>query len=317
MIKPALTLHRVELFLAVLDTGGVARAARARHISQPAVTEHLRGLEAHLGLTLFERAGRSVRPTAAARALEPLARQAVQAVRQVERTARELLQVETGSLVVGASSTPGTYVLPGLLGRFRARHPGVTLTLRIENSRTIERWVMDGTADLGVIGEFPLLEGLTATPWVEDRLVLIVPRGHRLAARRTVRPSSLAGEALIVREEGSSTQRTAERYLAQQGGSPAPAMALGSTEAIREAVASGLGVAIVSRLTIPANDRRVRAVQLAGAPWRRHLLVIERAATALSPVAKRFREFLLERGSKRTQQSAVSKGSQQSASSTR
>lgn len=293
MIKPGVTLHRLELFLAVLDTGGVARAARAQRISQPAVSEHLRGLEGYFGVALLERSGRGVRPTAAARALEPFARQALQAVRQAERTAHELLQVQAGSLLVGASSTPGTYVLPGLLGRFHARHPGVTLTLRIENSRTIERWVTEGEADLGVIGEFPLGKGLDATPWIEDRLVLIVPRRHRLASRRTVRPAGLSGQALIVREEGSSTQRVAERYWAEQGATLTPAMALGSTEAIREAVAAGLGVAIVSQLAVPRNDPRIRTVELAGAPWRRLLLVIERAATPLSPAARKFREFLL------------------------
>jgi len=293
MAKPGVTLHRLELFLAVLETGGVAKAARARRISQPAVSEHLRGLERYFGVTLLERSGRGVRPTAAARSLEPFARQALQAVRQAERTARELLEVQTGSLVVGASSTPGTHVLPGLLGRFHARHPAITLTLRIENSRTIERWVTEGEVDLGVIGEFPLLPGLTATPWIEDRLVLIVPPSHRLASRRSVSPAALSGEALIVREEGSSTQRVAERFLAAGRGTLTPAMALSSTEAIREAVAAGLGVAIVSRLTVPENDRRIRTVQLAGAPWRRHLLVIERATTPLSPAARRFREFLI------------------------
>jgi len=293
MAKPGITLHRLELFLSVLDTGGVAKAARAQRISQPAVSEHLRGLEEYFGVALLERSGRGVRPTAAARALEPFARQAVQAVRQAERTARELLRVDVGSLVVGASSTPGTYVLPALLGRFHARHPGVTLTLRIENSRTIERWVSDGEVDLGVIGEFPLARGLVATPWIEDRLVLIVPRRHRLASRRSVSPPGLSSETLIVREEGSSTQRVADRYVTARGGSLTPAMALGSTEAIREAVAAGLGVAIVSRLAVPDGDRRIRTVELAGAPWRRHLLVIERAKTPLSPAARRFREVLV------------------------
>ncbi len=294
MAKPGVTLHRLELFLAVLETGGVAKAARAWRISQPAVSEHLRGLEQYFGVALLERSGRGVRPTAAARSLEPFARQALQAVRQAERTAHELTEVQAGSLVVGASSTPGTYVLPGLLGRFHARHPGITLTLRIANSRTIERWVTACEVDLGVIGELPLGQGLVATPWVEDRLVLIVPRGHRLASRRALSPARLSGEALIAREEGSSTQRIAERYLADRGVTLTPAMALGSTEAIREAVAAGLGAAIVSRLTVPSNDRRIRTVALSGAPWRRHLLVIERAATPLSPAARRFREFLFE-----------------------
>lgn len=299
-VKPGLTLHRLELFLAVLDAGGIGRAARVRRISQPAVSEHLRGLEEHFGVALLERSGRGVRPTAAARSLEPFARQAVQAVRQAERTARELAEVQVGSLVVGASSTPGTYVLPGLLARFHALHPGVTLTLRIENSRTVERWVAEGDVDLGVMGEFPLAQGLTASPWIEDRLVVIVRRGHRLASRRTVSPGHLRGEALIAREEGSSTQRVADRYLRARGAGVTPTMALGSTEAIREAVAAGLGVAIVSRLAIPPTDRRIRVLELAGAPWRRHLLVVERAAAPLSPAARRFREFLLKDGKRDT-----------------
>ncbi len=293
MAKPGLSLHRMELFLAVLETGGVAKAARARRISQPAVSEHLKGLEAYFGVRLLERSGRGVRPTAAARQLEPFVRQALQTVRQAERTAREIAEATTGSLTVGASSTPGTYVLPGPLGRFHARHPGVTLTLRIENSRAIERWVMDGEVDFGVIGEFPLLEGLTAQPWIEDRLVLLVPRGHRLAARRSVTPSALATEALIIREEGSSTQRVAARYLAERGVEVKPVMALGSTEAIRQAVAAGLGVAIVSGLAVPQDQGRVRTVRLSGASWDRHLLIIQRAATPLSPAAERFRQFLL------------------------
>ncbi len=293
MAKPGVTLHRLELFLAVLQTGGIAKAAKARRISQPAVSEHLRGLEEYFGVALLERLLFRSRPTAAARFLEPFARQAVQAVRQAERTARELTQVESGSLTVGASSTPGTYVLPGLLARFRDQHPGVVLTLRIANSGTIERWVTEGEVDLGAIGEIPLVPGLLATPWIRDRLVLIVPRGHRLSDRRTVRAAQLAHEALIVREEGSSTQRAAGRYLAQCGRTVTPVMVLGNTEAIREAVASGLGVAIVSRLAVPNNDRRITTIELAGQPRVRHLVLIERRATPLSPAARAFREFVL------------------------
>jgi DNA-binding transcriptional LysR family regulator len=291
--KPGLTVHRLELFLAVLDAGGIARAARARHISQPAVSEHVKGLEAHFGVPLFERAGRGVRPTAAARSLEPFARAAVQALRSAEQASRELAGLGAGSLTVGASSTPGTYVLPRLLGRFHARYPGVALTLQIENSRELEHWVAAGRVDLGVIGEAPLLGGLSATPLLKDRLVLIVPRRHRLAKRRVVQSRALIGEALIAREEGSSTRGVAERYFAALGLEFAPVMALGSTEAVREAVAAGLGVAIVSSLTVPRADRRIAALRLAGAAWDRDLLMVERIGGRLGPAATRFREFLI------------------------
>ena len=294
MAKPALTLHRLELFLAVLDEGGVGRAAKARNISQPAVSEHLQGLEAHFGVPLLERHGRSVRPTPAARALEPYARQAVGLLRGAERTAADLRGLRSGSLTIGASTTPGTYLLPAALGRFHAAHPGIALSLQISDTREIERWVSAGQVELGVIGEAPLVPGLAAEPWVQDELVLIIPRRHPLARHRSVRARALAGESYIAREEGSSTRGVAERYLTRSGVTLTPAMELGSTEAIREAVAAGLGVALISRHAVQTRDPRVVAVRLAGGRWTRDLLVVRRTGTPLGAAAAKFREFLLD-----------------------
>lgn len=294
MPKPGLTLHRLELFLAVLDHGGVGRAAKACNISQPAVSEHLQGLEAYLGVPLLERRGRSVHPTHAARLVEPYARQAVGLLRGAERAVADLRGLHSGSLSIGASTTPGTYLLPAALGQFHAVHPAITLSLRISDSREIERWVAAGEVELGVIGEAVLLPGLAAEPWVRDELVLIVPRGHPLSRRRSVRPTVLAGEPYIAREEGSSTRGVAERYLDRLGVSLKPAMELGSTEAIREAVASRLGVALVSRHAVLARDRRIVALRLAGSRWTRDLLIVQRTGLLLGPAAAAFRNLLLE-----------------------
>src|SRR6266508_2382673 len=153
MPKPGLTLHRLELFLAVLDAGGVAR-----------------GLAAHFGVALLERHGRGVRPTAAARTLEPFARQVIGLVRGAERSAEELRGIRAGALTVGASTTPGTYLLPSALGAFHAAYPAVTLSLRIGDTRELERWVATGEIEPGVIGEAPLVPGLAAELWVQDEL---------------------------------------------------------------------------------------------------------------------------------------------------
>lgn len=292
MAKPGLTLHRLELFLAVLDQGGVGRAARARHISQPAVSEHLQGLGDYFGVALLERRGRRVRPTPAARLLEPYARQTVGLLRSAEHALAELRGLERGALTIGASTTPGTYLVPPALGRFRARYPGLSLRLRIGDTREIGRWVMAAEVELGVIGEATLLPGMVAEPWGLDELVLIVPRGHALAARRAVRPAALADEPLIVREEGSSTREVAAHYLGRSGLTLEPAMELGSTEAIREAVAAGLGVAVVSRHVVQARDRRIVALRLAGPRWMRELLIVRRAGMPLGPAAAAFRELL-------------------------
>jgi DNA-binding transcriptional LysR family regulator len=293
-IKPGLTVHRLELFLAVLDQGGVGRAAQACHISQPAVSEHLRGLEAHFGVRLVERHGQRVRPTAAAHLVEPYARQALALLRTAEHVVDEVRVLRAGSLTIGASTTPGTYLLPAALGRFHAAYPGITLSLEISDTREIERRVAAGRVELGVIGEAPLVPGLVAEPWVRDELVLIVPRRHLFARRRAVHPRAIAGEPYIAREEGSSTRGVAERYLARRGVVLTPAMQLGSTEAIREAVAAGLGVAVVSRLAVLPRDRRIVTVRLAGPRWTRDLLIAQRAGMPLGPAAAAFRNLLLE-----------------------
>src|SRR5712664_2748884 len=162
MTKPGLTLHRLELFLAVLDAGGVGRAAQARRLSQPAVSEHLRGLEAFFGVPLFERAGRGIRPTAAARLIEPFVRQALGLVKSADQAAIELCGLRAGSVAVSASTTPGTYLLPEVLGRFHKAHPQIALTLRIGDTREVEQWVAAGSVELGVIGATPVSPGLTS-----------------------------------------------------------------------------------------------------------------------------------------------------------
>src|SRR2546423_3156167 len=123
MVRPGLRVHRVELFLAVWDHGGLGRAARACHISQPAVSEHLRGLEAHFGIRLVERHGQRVRPTAAARAVEPYARQALALLRTAEQAAGEGRGLRAGPLTSGATTTPRTHLLPARPGRVHAAHP--------------------------------------------------------------------------------------------------------------------------------------------------------------------------------------------------
>src|SRR5437879_64745 len=203
--KPGLTVHRLELFLAVLDHGGVGRAAQACHISQPAVSEHLRGLEAHFGVRLVERHGRRVRPTAAARVVEPYARQALALLRTAEQAAGEVRGLRAGSLTIGASTTPGTYLLPAALGQFHATYPGITLRLEISDTRDIERSVAVGQLELGVIGEAPLVPGLAAEPWMKDELVLIVPRGHPFARRRPVPARALTSQPYIARGARPST----------------------------------------------------------------------------------------------------------------
>jgi DNA-binding transcriptional LysR family regulator len=295
MAKPGLTLHRLRLFLAVLDQGGVARAASKEHISQPAVSEHLRGLEEHFGVRLFERVGRGVCPTASALQLEPYVRQMVKLLKSAEELASDLQGVRTGSLTVGASSTPGTYLLPHALGRFRAQYPGVSLQLRIRDTAQVEKWVASGEVELGVIGDASNQSSSFASdPWLEDELIVLMHKQHALARRSSAKLSALANEPIIAREEGSSTRRTTERCFGKLGLTLNPVMELGSTEAIREAVAAGLGIAFVSRYATRQHDPRVATARLDGTGWGRCFTIIRRADTSLGPAAARFQKVLFD-----------------------
>jgi DNA-binding transcriptional LysR family regulator len=295
MAKPGLTLHRLRLFLSVLEHGGVARAAAKEHISQPAVSEHLRGLEEHFGVRLFERVGRGVCATASARQLEPYIRQVVQLVKGAEELASDLQGVRTGSLTIGASSTPGTYLLPHVFGRFRIAYPGISLQLRIRDTVQVEKWVASGEVEMGVIGDSGGQNSLfISDPWLEDELIVLVHHQHALARRGSAALSEFASEPIIAREQGSSTRRTTERFFAKFGLTLSPVMELGSTEAIREAVAARLGIAFVSQYATHQHDPRVSSARLDGVDWARRFTIIRRAGTTLGPAAARFQKVLFE-----------------------
>jgi DNA-binding transcriptional LysR family regulator len=158
--------------------------------------------------------------------------------------------VQRGYLRLGASSTPGLYLVPDLLARFRREYPGVETTLVISNSADVARRVGIGEIDIGFVGAVPQLPGLFVRNFAEDEIVLIVPAGHALSRRRKLAPEMLGSEVLIVREAGSATRQIAEANLARLGVSPRQIMEMSGSEAVKRAVAAGLGMAFVSQHSI-------------------------------------------------------------------
>lgn len=262
----ALNLNQLRVFAAVADQGGFSRAAAVLRLSQPAVSKSVRELERQVKLPLLERAGRASRLTPAGRALATRARELFSVEASAEEELRALRGLESGSLRVGASTTIATYVLPSILARFREAHPGVALRVVSANTRAIARQLLERRLDVALVEGPVAHERLDVIAWRDDELVLIAPWGHPLTRRRTVRAPDLAAVRLIVREPGSGTRDVAERALAEQGVHLPVALQLGSTEAIKQAVAAGLGLAIVSRAA--AADQlalgRIATVRLRG-----------------------------------------------------
>lgn len=288
--------QRIRVFQAVASHLSFSRAAEELSISQPGVTFHIKGLEKEYDTDLFERVGKRLYLTEAGRTLAGY----VQRLTVLEEEARvaleELRGLESGLLVVGASATIGIYLLPEVLGEFRKRHPGIKVSLRVGNKRhTIER-LLGNELDFGLVAGPVTDPFLVAEPYLEDELVMIVSPAHRFAREPVVYPGELRRETFLVREPGSGTQELMEERLSQLGIVPADTMQLGSTEAIKQAVAANLGISIASRYSVEA-ELAVGRISTANVPtlkMHRRLLLLHHKDKRLSRTAVAFRLVLQE-----------------------
>lgn len=241
-----MNLHHLRLFAAVVEHGGFTKAAAALNMSQPAISKSLKDLEREMNITLLDRGGRSLRLTDGGRLLYERARELFGVERVAERELRELRGLKRGILRIAASTTIATYLLPPVLGRFHLRHPRVTIRTASANTRSVLRLLLESRVDVALV-EGPVSDPrVDVIPWREDELVVIAHPEHHLVGRR-VPVTSLSEEQFLVREPGSGTREVAAAALARQGIRLSNTMRVGGTEAMKQAVAAGLGLAIVSR----------------------------------------------------------------------
>ena len=241
---------QLRTFLAVLDQGSFSAAAKSLGISQPAVTMQIQALETELGATLLDRRYRRIDLTEAGHILEPHARRTVSEIDGARSEIDQLSGEVGGTLCIAASTTPGVYVVPRLLGAFACKHPLVKVTVTVHDTAEVVSAVEEGRAQLGIVGA--VIRGSRAVfeQYKSDELVAICPPDSPLVGLRRVALSALASERWVVREQGSGTRAMTERELTARGLDPAHlqvAAQLSTGEAIVTAVEGGLGVAIVSR----------------------------------------------------------------------
>ena len=252
----------LAIFHAVLRSGSVSRAAEQLMISQPAVSKQLKELERSLGTALFDRLPKGMRPTPAGELLGEYASRIFSTAIEAGQALDELRGLRRGKLIVGASTTIGVYLLPEVFVAFRRKFPDVQLELEIANSDVILKRLEDGAIQLGLTEGVIASGSVQTSAFATDRLVAIAPCDHPLSRKRSIDAKTLCREPFIVRETGSGTKSVVERALIARGLSIQPAMSLGSTEAIKRAVAGGVGVAIVSELSIRLELEARRLVKL-------------------------------------------------------
>jgi aminoethylphosphonate catabolism LysR family transcriptional regulator len=245
---------QLRAFHAVAETGGVTRAAERLGVSQPAVTVQIKALEDGYGVELFHRINRRLVLSDLGKELLDIARRGFAAMDEAATLLGESGSLDRGSLTVGAD---GPYHVIAHLAAFREKFPGVAVTLAIGNSDDMLEDLLEFRTDIAVLARLVDDPRLTFRHVARHRLVVFVPRDHAWGKRRGVTLADLAGADMVLREHGSTTRRVFEAALAERGIRPHVVMEIESREAVREAVAAGLGVGVVNEAELGHDERLV------------------------------------------------------------
>jgi DNA-binding transcriptional LysR family regulator len=292
--KPLDTRH-LKIFTTVYKTRSFTRAAEELFTSQPTVSEHMRNLEDKLGCKLFDRLGRSILPTPEAEILYPKAISILQDMDSLTSMLASTAQNVTGELVIGASTIPGEYVLPEFAAQFTNSHPAVSFEIRISDSGQIVKSISNHQLYLGVVGAQLPSSKVEYYPLGGDELVLAVGRDCPLPEK--IEKDELKELDFLVREQGSGTGNSIERFLNQVGLSPAELKiraTLGSSSAIKEAIKSGLGSSIISRTAIreELSHGTLRTIEVSGLTMHRSFYIVTAKKRSLPNQYLAFADYL-------------------------
>jgi DNA-binding transcriptional LysR family regulator len=290
-----MNLHQLELFVAVADHGSFTRAAEALHISQPSVSARIRDLEKSVGQPLFEQVGRRIYLTDAGQELKEHAEAIILRVAEARRAIDEIEGLQRGTLRVVATTTVGSYILPRVMGRFRRAYPGIALALDVTNwSRAVEL-LRHHRMDLAVLGPTDELEDMVVQDFVKNELVVAAAPTHPLAGRRGIPFAELSAYPVLVRERGSGTRSDTERLFAEHSAELKVAMELRHSTAIKQGVAAGLGVSLLSTqaMGLELSNGTLVALDVEGLPLRRDWHIVHRHERRLPRAAAAFKELLL------------------------
>lgn len=289
-----LSSHQLRIFCAVARLGSFTRAAQDLYISQPAVSVQVRSLERALGVHLVDRLAREVVLTEAGRIVYDYATRIFNLTEEMGRAVDDLRGLRAGVLLLGASGTPGAYLLPQALGAFRQRYPEIRAELLIANSAEIARRVLSHELDLGVVGEAVSDASISSIPYTSDELVVFTSPRHRFAKMSAIALAEVGSEPFVMREVGSATRKWAEQSLREAGLQIQVVMELGNNEAVKRAVAAELGIGMLSRyaLDLELQAGALAIADVAGLECRRMLYVIHHREKRLTYAQRAFLELL-------------------------
>lgn len=291
--------RRLQVFHAVAKHLSFTKAAEALFMTQPAVTFQIKQLEEHFNTRLFERGHGRISLTPAGDIVLDYAERILGLSAELDTRLKEMTGQIAGLLLVGASTTIAEFLLPQVLGDFKSKHPNVVPRLFVANSGAVENRVAEHTLDIGFIEAPSHLAAVATDVCCEDELVVVCGPAHPLAQHKTITPKQLVEYPYISRESGSGTREVTDAYFQKAGVRPESlnvVMELGSPEALKGLVATGLGFTIMSRATVHKETRLGELVSMPLAPRLiRNLSVVYPKEKFRSRLVNTFVQFAKER----------------------
>ena len=293
------TLDQLKILRAIAAEGTFIRAAESLYLSQPALSLQIQNLEKHLNVPLFERHKKKIKLTDSGELLLRYGNRILALCEETYRAIADLQKLQAGNLIVGASQTPGTYLMPRLIGLFRQKYPQITVELEVHSTRRISWAVANGQIDIAIIGgEIPVevKNSLRILPYAEDELVLILPKSHIFCELEKIRKEDLYSLNFITLDSSSTIRKFISNNLQQNGidiNRFKIEMELNSIEAIKNAVQSGLGAAFVSvsAITKELELGIIHWAKIENISIKRMLCIVENPNRYKSKASKNFFDF--------------------------
>lgn len=294
MMKNA-TLRQLKVFESVARNLSYTRAAEELYLTQPTVSIQLKQLTDIVGQPLLEQIGKRIYLTDTGKELLKVCRDIFEGLSRFEMLVSDMKGVKAGKLRVAVITT-AKYFVPRLLGLFCQRYPGIDVSLKVTNRERILQRLSDNQDDIYVLGTPPENMDIQIEPFLENPLVVLAASSHPLVKEKNISPQRLAEEPFLMREPGSGIRLSTEQFFAEHGLQLKVRMELGSNEAIKQAVASGLGIAVLSAhtLALDRNSDELAYLDVQGFPIRRHWYWAYPRDKQLSVVAQAFLKFLHE-----------------------
>lgn len=289
------TLHQLKVFEATARHGSFTRAAEELYLTQPTVSIQVKQLTKAVGLPLFEQIGKRLYLTEAGQKLLATCQEIFNGLDQFEMSVADIKGMKQGRLKLAVITT-AKYFVPRLLGPFCQRYPGIDISLRVTNHQRLQESMATNEDDLYIISQTPDQPDLTIHPFLENPLIVLGPQNHPLAHQRNVPIEKLNDEPFIMREPGSGTRRAVEKIFGENDIKVKVRLELGSNEAIKQAIAGGLGISVLSQHTIISEGTtgEFAILDVEGFPIERNWYVAHLAGKQLSVVAETFLNYLLE-----------------------